>query len=447
MELLQAFKIRTGETVALTGAGGKSDLMFALAQALPGPVVLTTTTHLGIWQGPLADHHLILRPGDDLQSQFPETFHTLLVTGPADANDRLTALDELALKSLREICKRNGFSLLIEADGSKQRPLKAPAEYEPVVPPWVDTTVVVAGMSALGQPLTEERVHRPERYAKLSGLALGDTISAESVIAVLGSQEGGLQGLPENARRLLFLSQADSTLIQSTAQRIARSLQNAYSDVLIGSLREPGMDGPIFSAQTPVAGIVLAAGGSQRLGKPKQLLDWQGKTFISRVVENGVEAGLAPLIVVVGADSDRIRQEIKNFPVKIVHNPNWQDGQSTSMKTGLAAIPEGCQAAMFLLSDQPQVSPNLIRQLIETWFEERKPITAPQVNGGRANPVLFARETFDALNTVTGDKGGRVVFDRFGSSWLPWIDERITLDVDGGIDYQRLIDSYFGIIN
>lgn len=447
MDLLRAFNIRPGESVALTGAGGKSGLMFALAQALYKPVVMTTTTHLGLWQAPLAEHHLIIQPGDDLKSQYPETFTTLLITGPPGTNDRLTALDEVSLNTLRNLCCQEGWTLLIEADGSKQRPLKTPAEHEPVVPSWVDMVIVVAGMSALGQPLSEDWVHRPKQYAKLSDLSPGETITDESIAAVLGSQQGGLQGLPDNARKLIFLSQADTEITQAAAQRIAWSLNDAYSDVLIGSLHEPGQDGPIFSAQIPVAGVILAAGGSLRLGKPKQLLDWQGQVFISQLIKNALEAGLAPLIVVTGADSDRIQQEIAGMPVDFVHNPDWQEGQSTSMKAGLGALPAGCQSVMFLLSDQPQVSPILIRQLVETWYEERKPITAPQVNGKRANPVLFAKETFEALTAITGDKGGRLLFDRFETSWLPWTDERITLDVDEGDDYRKLIDSYFGIIN
>lgn len=442
MDLLQAFMIKPGECVALTGAGGKSGLMFSLAQALSNTVVMTTTTHLGVWQAPLVDYHLIIHAGEDVTSQFPQEFETILITGPAGEEDRLSALDEASLSALREVCKEHNYTLLIEADGARQRPLKAPAEHEPVVPPWVDTVIVVAGMSALGQPLSEEWVHRPERFADLSGLVLGEPITAEAMATVLLSPQGGLQGIPEKSRRLLFLNQAESIHAQSSAQRIARSLREIYTTVLIGSQRKPGLEGPILSAQSPVAGVVLAAGGSLRLGKPKQLLTWEGQSFISRVIKNGLGAGLWPLIVVTGADSDQIRAEIEDFRVDIVHNPDWESGQSTSMKAGLAALSEKPQAAMFLLSDQPQIGPNLIRQLIETWYEERKPITAPQINGQRGNPVLFARETFEALNEVSGDKGGRVIFDQFEATWLTWVDSRVTLDVDGGTDYQRLIGSY-----
>ena len=92
MDLQRAFSIHPGETVALTGAGGKTGLMFALAKAVPGPVLLTTTTHLGAWQAPLAEKHLILTPGEDLFPKIPKQFDTLLVTGPTGRDERLAAL-------------------------------------------------------------------------------------------------------------------------------------------------------------------------------------------------------------------------------------------------------------------------------------------------------------------------------------------------------------------
>lgn len=442
MELRRAFDIRSGETIALTGAGGKSGLMFALAQALEQPVVLTTTTHLGVWQAPLAERHLILNPGDDFPTHFPKDFHTLLLTGPAGEDDRLSGLADALLREIRSLCQAQGWTLLIEADGARQRPLKAPAGHEPVVPDWVDGVIVVAGMSALGQPLSAECVHRPERFGELSGLSAGDAITVETTAAVLSSPQGGLQGLPENARRWLYLNQADSAVAQAQAQRLAKVLGADYINILIGSLQEPGQAGPIFSVHSPVAGVILAAGSSQRLGRPKQLLTWEGQPFIRQVCLNALAGGLAPLTVVTGAMAERVQAAIADLPVQIVHNSNWETGQSTSMRAGLNALPPDAQGVMFLLSDQPQAGPHLIRGLVERFYSEHRPITAPRVAGRRGNPVLFGRETFDALSSITGDQGGRAVFDRFETAWLAWVDERMAQDVDGEVDYHRLMDSY-----
>ena len=443
MDLLRAFTLTPGESIALTGAGGKTGLMFALAESYPGPVILTTTTHLGAWQAPLAEKRLVLNPGEVILQQFPENYSTLLVTGPVNSDDRLTALEPRQLAALRDYCREKGCPLLIEADGARQMNLKAPASHEPAVPDWVDRVIVVAGLCGLGQPLDENSVHRPERFAALSGMALGEPITPKALMAVLRNPEGGLRGIPQTTRRTLFLNQADTSQLQAQAGRIAESLTGCYDQVVIGSLQLPGEDGPIFSVHSNVAGVILAAGGSQRLGRPKQLLDWQGQPFIAKVAQNALEAGLSPLIVVTGAESEAVRAALTGLPVAIIHNPDWQAGQSTSLRAGMGALPEDCQAVMLLLSDQPQVSPTLIRSVVETYATQRLPVTAPRIAGRRANPVLFGRETFEALRGVQGDQGGRGVFNQFKVAWLEWIDERAALDVDDEEAYQRLQRAYF----
>lgn len=417
--------------------------MFALAEAWPEPVILTTTTHLGAWQAPLAETHLILHPGEELSQNLPEDFHKLLVTGPVNPDDRLTALEPRQLDALRDYCRENGILLLIEADGARHKDLKAPADHEPAVPEWVDQVIVVAGLRGLGEPLNDETVHRPERFADLSGIALGDQITAKALTAVLRSSEGGLKGIPRNARRTLFLNQADTPHLQAQAGRMANELIGSYHQVVIGSLQQPNENGPIFGVKTRVAGVILAAGGSQRLGRPKQLLDWQGQPFITKVVQNALAAGLSPLVVVTGAESEAVIEALAGLPVSFIHNPDWQAGQSTSLRAGMGALPENCQAVMLLLSDQPQVSPALIRSVMATYYEEHLPIAAPRITGRRANPVLFSHETFEALRGIKGDQGGRAVIKQFEVAWLDWIDERAALDVDDEEAYQRLQRAYF----
>ncbi|MBG0788178.1 MAG: putative selenium-dependent hydroxylase accessory protein YqeC [Anaerolineaceae bacterium] len=443
MDLQRAFGLQPGESVALTGAGGKTSLMFALADSFVGPVILTTTTHLGAWQAPLAKKHLILQPGEELSHDFCKSAQKVLVTGPVSADDRLSAMEPRQLEALREYCRNNDIPLLIEADGARQRNLKAPADHEPVVPEWVDQVIVVAGLAGLDQPLDETTVHRPERFAALSGSDLGEPISCEALIAVLGNGEGGLKDIPPNAKRTLFLNQADTPKLQSQAGRIASELKDCYSQVVIGSLQQPGEDGPIFSVHSKVAGVILAAGSSQRLGRPKQLLDWQGQAFIAKVAQNALDAGLTPLIVVTGAESEAVSAALTDLPVTLMHNPDWEVGQSTSLKKGVQALPEDCQAAVFMMSDQPQVSPILIRSVVETYYAQRLPIAAPRIADRRANPVLFAREAFNALKAIQGDQGGRAVLRQFDVAWLGWTDERDGLDVDDEAAYARLKRAYF----
>ncbi len=443
MNVSRALRIKAGESVAFVGAGGKSSLIFALAKETEKPVVITTTTHLGTWQAELAHRHQIIHSMEDLELIDYEQDQSLLITGPANDANRLTGLPEQFLFRLWEICRQKDLSLLIEADGARQLSLKAPASYEPVIPDWVDRVVVIAGLGAIGKRLTADVVHRPELFSNLSGLGLNDIIRVEDVIAVLGSDQGGLKAIPEGSWKMLFLNQADDAMLQAKGKRIAMGLADSYDQVVPASLKKPEMEDRVLSVYARTAGIVLAAGGSERLGSPKQLLEWQGVPFVVKVVENALAGGLKPLIVVTGADHDAVQLALKGLPVKCVYNPDWSAGQSTSMQTGLAALKEGCDSAMFLLSDQPQISSFMIRQLLDQYAKSRKDITAPLVRGQRGNPVIFSCKTFDALKHVAGDRGGRAIFSQFDVDWLEWVDVRVLMDVDQPGDDKKLRDAYF----
>jgi len=201
----------------------------------------------------------------------------------------------------------------------------------------------------------------------------------------------------------------------------------------------------VENGDTRVGGVILAAGGSKRLGRPKQGLTWQGKPFITHIALQALAAGLEPLKVVLGADQN-LRDALVDLPVMLIENPDWEKGQSTSMKAGLKALPTTCDAVMFLLGDQPQVSAVLIRKLIERWIQNRSLIIAPRVGRQRGNPVLFGQETFSALLQVEGDKGGRGIIDRFDVDYVPWMDQRLLLDVDDDHDIQIMNQAYGDII-
>ena len=443
MDLSKAFRVRGGESLAFVGAGGKTSLMFALAKEIGRPVVLTTTTHLGVWQAEMAERHHTVTTRDAITAIEFSNAAIHLLTGLAGPDQRLSGLASDLLDFLFEQCKQLDLPLLIEADGARQRPLKAPADYEPVIPDWIDRVVVLAGMSGVGQPLTEASVHRPDTFGAISGKALGTTIQPEDLITVLGSEKGGLQGIPEGARRDLFLNQADDERSSAIGGRIARQMTSVYDRVMIGSLHQPEPNKVVSSVHAKTAGIVLAAGGSDRLGSPKQLLLWQGKPFIRKVVENGLEAGLSPLVVVTGAFRDDIMAALNGLSVHWVHNVDWQSGQASSVRAGLLMLSARCDSAMFLLSDQPQISAGLIRQLLERYAQNRMPITAPLIEGRRGNPVLFKKETFEALFKVSGDQGGRAVFSQFPVDWLNWVDRRYTFDVDQKGDEMRINQAFF----
>ena len=190
-----------------------------------------------------------------------------------------------------------------------------------------------------------------------------------------------------------------------------------------------------------IAGVVLAGGASTRFGKPKQLLDYKGEPFIRRIAKTALAVKLFPVVIVIGAVTDPITKVIEDLEVEVAHNKNWESGQSTSLKVGVNAILGRCSAAIFLMSDMPLVSPELLNRMKIIYMREQVPVIVPRVNGQRTNPVLFSESCFNDLLSIQGDQGGRAIFDRYPIRWLDVDDPRLLIDVDDGESYKKLIDN------
>jgi len=437
--------------LAFVGAGGKTTAMFQLSHEL-APALATASTHLGVWQLGAADRHIVWpesEPLPDIEAWIGSGV-TLLTSADKAGTDRLKGLSPSQLMKIDALAGYHDIPVLIEADGSRQRSLKAPADHEPAIPSFSDLVVVIAGLSGLGKPLLPEWVHRPERFSALSGLELGATITLEALAAVLGHPEGGLKNIPDQARRVVLLTQADTPELQAAGQSLARQLLPAYQSVVIASCSTavkgqplpdsvPSLSLAVHTVHEPVAGIILAAGGAARFGRSKQLLEWEGESFVRRVTHTALEAGLSPVIVVTGAWAEEVADAVRGVEVRIANNTEWQTGQGSSVGTGVRALPVDSGAAVFLLADQPQIPLTLIKALLAEHARTLAPIVAPLVDGRRGNPVCFDRVTFPDLLALTGDTGGRVLFSRYRVTWLPWHDASVLLDVDTEEDYQRLV--------
>lgn len=197
-----------------------------------------------------------------------------------------------------------------------------------------------------------------------------------------------------------------------------------------------------MKSSNPVAGIILAAGEARRFGSPKPLLDWHGEPFIHHIARTALAAGLSPVVAVSGAYPTEVQNALKDLPVTVVHNSQWQVGQSTSVQTGLRALPAETGAVIFLLADQPQVPVRLLQALVEKHIETGAAIVAPWVDRRRGNPVLFDCVTFADFMTLEGDVGGRALFARHQVIDLSWDDPDLLLDVDTPEDYRRLLNAY-----
>jgi molybdenum cofactor cytidylyltransferase len=198
------------------------------------------------------------------------------------------------------------------------------------------------------------------------------------------------------------------------------------------------------SIDRPVAGIILAAGASSRMGRPKQLLDWGGQPLVRAVAEEALAASLDHLVVVVGAAEAEVRSALAGLPLAIVPCPEYASGQSASLRAGVAALPPESAAALVLLGDQPFVTTAIITRLVVEWRSSGALIITPVYRGVRGNPVLFDQAIFPELLVISGDRGARdlIAADPARLQRVPFDDDRPLADIDTPEDYQRLRDAH-----
>ncbi|MCL4746804.1 MAG: putative selenium-dependent hydroxylase accessory protein YqeC [Burkholderiaceae bacterium] len=229
MTLIDSLGLATARVICLCGAGGKTTLMFALADefvAAGERVLMTTTTKMaaqqmsGRWPGRQAENaqaiSAIARPGAGAFIAYRELDKARAkVIGYAPE-----VVDQLAGSGL--------FTrIIVEADGSAHRPLKAPASYEPVFPASADAVLIVLGASGFGRPLGDETVFRFAIWSELTRLAPGEPVSAESVAAMVAHPQGLARTAPPGAARALFINQADDTTRLEIARRTLECLATA----------------------------------------------------------------------------------------------------------------------------------------------------------------------------------------------------------------------------
>ncbi len=461
--LRRAFRLSSAPITTIVGAGGKTTTLFQLGKEYRqdhSRVIVTTTNNMSHDQPLTAEGHLIHQ--GDLRKTLEQILHSqglICLTGEWDEQtQRWRGLQIEELQHLSTRTQEHSIPLIIEADGARGRCLKAPAAHEPVIPPFCEAVIVVAGLAAIGKPLSEPWVHRPDRFAELSGCALGEILRQEAVQGILCHPLGGRKGIPPDAKSHVLLTQAESPQAQAAAKGMSAALLKHFDSVVVVA-KEDESSLPMVSAvedlppetdhRVPyrliavherIAAIILAAGASSRFGKPKPLLVWQGETLIHRTARLAIEADLQPIIVVCGAQGDQVAAAIQDLPVQIVQNENWQNGQSTSIKAGLSALGASGGGAIFLLVDQPFISATLLRALVEKHSQTLSAVIAPFAGDRRTNPVLFDRQTFGDLLSLEGDVGGRAIFTRYPPEWLFWHDERLPFDLDTPQDYSKLLE-------
>jgi molybdenum cofactor cytidylyltransferase len=188
---------------------------------------------------------------------------------------------------------------------------------------------------------------------------------------------------------------------------------------------------PAPAAKGEVAAVILAAGQSRRMeGANKLIARFDGEPLIRRVAEQALQSKANPVIVVTGHRADDIAGSLSGLDVTLVHNPDYADGLSTSLKAGLARVLDTAAGALVILADMPGVTSVVMDRLIDTFRTRPRPaIILPTVEGKRGNPVLWSREFFPELMTVTGDSGARHILGAHEEAV-----ERVEIGAAAGLD-------------
>lgn len=190
-----------------------------------------------------------------------------------------------------------------------------------------------------------------------------------------------------------------------------------------------------------IGAVILAAGGSKRFGAPKQLLLVDNKRMLQHVIDLVQSIGFAQVALVLGANKEEIeRQLLLDKNSEVVFNPDWEKGQSTSVRKGVEVLEKNCDAIMFFLADQPFISQNLVRSEIEAFGNLGPEILVPVFDVARGNPVIFSKSCFKELKILEGDQGGRAIFKNHKIYELPWAEKEENKDIDTLEEYGEVMN-------
>jgi molybdenum cofactor cytidylyltransferase/probable selenium-dependent hydroxylase accessory protein YqeC len=449
LSLNRSLKMKRPAVVSFYGAGGKSTLMLKLAEelaALDHKIVVTTTTKIY----PPANLPLILTPEvKTLLKKLEETLNNENIAVLGSMISTEGKIDGFVPEMVSIMSEAFNCFVLVEADGANSKPLKGYNHYEPILPKISSYALAIAGADVLGLEISEQFVHRADKFSAATGLNYGDPITVDTLskafryMADIGKNQAPGAKFAAILNKVDLLCNPEDMAIQLSAG--LAETDNPFSSLLLTTAFDENpvkfvLSTESKSAKANVAAIILAAGSSQRMGVDKLTLKLGERTVFEYTLREVLTAGADQVIVVTRTDSSIIALAEKE-KCRVVINTYPEAGLSTSLKMGLNAVDSSCQGALFALGDQPLISAAIYRDLLERYRKTLRKIICPRYKGRRGNPTIFDRRTWPELMQLAGDQGGRSLIDALPENQVEYLevnDPAIITDLDTPSDYKRL---------
>jgi molybdenum cofactor cytidylyltransferase len=193
---------------------------------------------------------------------------------------------------------------------------------------------------------------------------------------------------------------------------------------------------------THCAILILAAGQSSRLGSPKQLLEYHGTSLIRTVAQTALNSEIGSVTIVLGANADKIRNELEIPDLSLIENSDWQEGMASSIRAGVKAITDqqpDTDGIMILVCDQPHLEEDILKQLLQVQRDTGLPVAASVYEGKTGTPAIFHKSFFPQLMELKGDTGARKLFSEYSDQVALVPFEKGIIDIDTKEDYDKLI--------
>lgn len=445
MLLREALNIQRGEVVAFTGAGGKTSSLIRLGHELLKDgwrVIGATTTRiaieeLGLIPGAVNISGTSLRPAAISRAL---SQHGFIFLYRDVQNGKVIGLEPALISDLMDAVDSD--VTLVEADGARRLPFKAPLPHEPVIPESATLCVPVAGVDVVGMPFDEDHVYNPQAMSAQYGYLFGEKVRYPWVASVLRDRELGLRNVPDQARVIALLNKVPRGATgRNIARLIARLVlrEHRIEAVALGAVQN---DSPVMEVHRRIGAVVLAAGMSRRMNQPdtsKVLLPWDGRPIIRVIADRLKRMRLDDILVVTGHLGAKVRAALENEPVRFVNNPDYREGDMlSSLQVGIRSLGPQASACLIVLGDQPQLDNKVVAQVIGAYYEGQGKIVAPSYRGRRGHPILIDRIFWQELLDLPRGAAPRDVINAHSGeiAYINVDSDSILNDIDTPDDYR-----------